>query len=78
MSLFVLVLIKNPVSVVQEKTTILCLRFGVFAYVDKHLRSIFCRQNAMQQVEKEKREVRDQIMSEAGDCKHSASVIFNR
>jgi hypothetical protein len=52
-------MIKYPVSVVQEKTTILWCFFIILACVDKHFRSFFCRQDAMDLGESEKREVKD-------------------
>jgi len=52
-------MIKYPVSVVQEKTTILWCSCIILACVDKHFRSFFSRQNAMDLGEREKREVKD-------------------
>jgi len=53
-------MIKYHVSVVQEKTTILWCSYIILAYVDdKHFRSFFCRQNAMDLGEREEREVKD-------------------
>jgi hypothetical protein len=52
-------MIKYHVSVVQEKTIILWCSYIILAYVDKHFRSFFCRQNAMDLGEREEREVKD-------------------